>query len=474
MTPHEDEIDLRPYLLLLLRHWWLILIFSVVLAGAGLAYGLVQPHVYKSTATILVTRSRTTLELADQFPTVSEPIDSKSKLQAILAIAQSDAITHATFDALKDSYPAGTTVEQFKEYVEITSNGDAIEVVATAKDPALAAEIANTWAREATNAINVAYGRGRATVEIQDQLSVAEENYRKAQAELESFITNNRVELLRQQIAEARRLLRNLSEQRTWQIEYHNERIRLMEQVIIQAEALKQQLLSNSQSSAGELGDSLAVLIARAETFGIRLNKTFVPNITPDNTITSGILNSPQAYDPRFNLFIDSLNTQGSSAQDYASDVDALITMAQTEKARSEDALEALSGEIIAGQSNETIEQTAERIRSLETLVEKDEALRKELTQKRDLAWVAFNTLLEKETEIQNAANSSNEVSFASPAVVPQTPESRHIARNTLIAGVLGAILAVVLVLGLEWWRKAGANQSLSTPAVAKSASTEH
>jgi capsular polysaccharide biosynthesis protein len=75
-----------------------------------------------------------------------------------LALAQSDANAADTLKSLQEKYsPLDMTVDEIKNRVKVKSQGDLLLVTAIAGDPELAAEIANTWAREAVDAINLAY-----------------------------------------------------------------------------------------------------------------------------------------------------------------------------------------------------------------------------------------------------------------------------------------------------------------------------
>ncbi len=127
MTVYDDEIDLRPYITSLIQHWWQILIVAVIFAVVGLGISLIMPRKYESTATILLTRSRPTLSLAEQFPTVNEPVDSSLRMNALLSLAQSDTLTMQTLNSLGEKLPVeDREIEALKNHVQIGSQGDAI------------------------------------------------------------------------------------------------------------------------------------------------------------------------------------------------------------------------------------------------------------------------------------------------------------------------------------------------------------
>ena len=84
MSFYDDEIDLKPYIIAVRQKWRLIALITLLTASAALVFSLLQTSTYEASATILLTRTRTALELANQFPTISEPIDSRSRMDAML------------------------------------------------------------------------------------------------------------------------------------------------------------------------------------------------------------------------------------------------------------------------------------------------------------------------------------------------------------------------------------------------------
>ncbi|MCJ7696189.1 MAG: Wzz/FepE/Etk N-terminal domain-containing protein, partial [Anaerolineaceae bacterium] len=87
MSFYDDEIDLRPYINAIRKKWWLIALITILVAAGAFAYSMLQSRNYETGATILLTRTRASLSLANQFPTINEPIDSRSRMDAMLEIA---------------------------------------------------------------------------------------------------------------------------------------------------------------------------------------------------------------------------------------------------------------------------------------------------------------------------------------------------------------------------------------------------
>jgi uncharacterized protein involved in exopolysaccharide biosynthesis len=443
---YEDEIDLRPYLINIINHWWQIAIVTILMVAAVLIYSLTRPRAYETSATILVTRSRAVLSLADQFPTINEPVDSRSRMDALESIANSDRVALATINQLGELIPAESRqLEIFKNSTEISSSGDIIKVTSTAEDPQIAAQIANTWARLAVTTINQAYSGEELPGEIQSQIQTSQQEYQQAQAALESFMQENQISLIQKQLEEAEGVLDTLVKERMRKIAYFSQRGENMDQIISQAEALKSQIEMGSTSSAAGIGDALAILRARANTFGI--------SSTQFTTSQDGILEALPSNpgDMVLNFQMNGLSDENLSVT--ADDLDTLIQQAQTEKEKALNSLEELSQGDMDGSESVSIENTNARIQDLQTRLEEQQARQRELTANRDLTWKAYQAFLEKETELKNTSQTNNQVNLATEAVIPEKPTSRGTLLKIVIAGILGLIIGIVWLVGSQWWR---------------------
>jgi uncharacterized protein involved in exopolysaccharide biosynthesis len=452
MAVYEDEIDLRPYILKLVRNWWRLGLVALLAAALALGFSLLQPRKYVATATILLTRSQASLKLAEQFPTIQENIyDSSSRMNALLTIAQGDSIASASLNSVGEMLPAEERkMEAIKDRVQVTNNGDSILVSATAKTPELAAEIANTWANQAVLAINQAYSGDQPLAEIESQLSSANQDYVDAQSSLESFIQYSQITLLEKKIDEANNLLSEAVNDRAWQISYYYNRKQSMQDLKIKAEALKQQLQGGNRSSAGSIGDAIALLDMHANAFGIGETsnaRALWLGQTSENIIPN---NSPRMT---YDLQLTELASLNDSPSSYEADLSRIIIQADAEISNAEQALNGLNRNLLQGEGSDTIEATAAQIQELKTQLENEQARQRELTSARDLAWEAYQALVQKVTEIKNSSQTSSQVALASLAVPPQKPASRGTVRNTLVAGVLGGFLGVFWVFGSMWWK---------------------
>lgn len=428
MTVYEQDIDLRLYISEILKHWWLVVIFAGALVGSVILFTIFQPSRYSASAAILVARIRPALELAEQFPNVNEPVDARSRLDSMVTIAKSDAVAVDVLTELKNrGFWNGDNIRTLKNRLNITGSGDLILIEATARDPQLAEAIANVWAEITVRRINLAYSGENPLTEYNQQIARAQEEYQIAQTNLEAFLQDNQIALLESQIRETETILKNFADARSEQVEFYETRRQEMESLRVQAEALLEQLRSSSRSQAGGLGDALATLIARTSALGLTTTLTF-------------------------DLQVNELSALQDTALNYAADLETLISQLEREEALTTEKLDALTQEIVGEEGYDRMASVAEKLQEYQSQLEQQQAEERELTGKRDVAWQAYQALLQKETEIKNAAQTYSQVTIASEAIAPGQPVSKGLVRNTSVAGVLGVTIAVLVVIARKWW----------------------
>jgi capsular polysaccharide biosynthesis protein len=437
MNTNENDLDLRPFILAVIRKWWLILLLIIIAAAGAYLFSIQKSDTYQATNTILLTRSRSVLSLAEQFPTVTENPDRRSRIEAILAIARSDAIALATYNALDDDQlPEEFDWVKLRGKVEVVASGDAVLVTASINNPDLAAEIANVWAEEAVQAINLAYSGEQSIEEIQSQLIVAQRDYDSAQVNLEAFVQSNQIAASDIQIKEGKELYSHLTENHYSEIIFYSDRIQAMDELIVQSEGLKKQLEGGNASSAGDVGDALAVLKIRAE--GMNLSSMAMDtDQLPVSTYALQFSN--------FDVIVD-------TSVNYVADLETIIQLARDEKEKAETILSNMAGGIYI-EEDSLLEQVNIQILEAETQLLSEQTQIEELISERDLAWQAYQALAQKETELISGAQTSSMFTIASSAIPPENPVSQGAERNALLAGAVGLALGVFLALVFEWWR---------------------
>jgi capsular exopolysaccharide synthesis family protein len=117
------------------RNWLLLVVCFLVVPGAALAYSLAQTPEYTASASLLFTEKDTS-----QF-------DPERAAATNLELVALDQVAARTADALPDT---GLSVSDVSDSVSVSPAGesDLVKVEATDRDPALAATIANEFARQ--------------------------------------------------------------------------------------------------------------------------------------------------------------------------------------------------------------------------------------------------------------------------------------------------------------------------------------
>jgi len=429
MINHEEEFNIRPYIKAIFKFWWFILIFAGVMAVSAAFFSRYQPARYSSIATILVLRSRPALTLAEQFPTVNEPVDARSRMDAIISIANSDSLALKVLNELSSELPGERNdIDSIKNLVDISSNGDLLIIEATANTPNLAAKIANAWASQAVEQVNLAYSGNQPLPEFNRQLERAFDDYQTAQRNLEDFLEDNQISFLENRVLEAQTYLTEATNSRVARMTYYETRLRTMETLKVEANALMSQILSGNSSAAGDFGDALATLLARASALGVTTTLTI-------------------------DLQMNEVNSLLDSSRNYAADLEALIEKLDQEKSAASDALAQITAELVSELGYENSLEISEKLAEYQARLEEQTARSLELTSRRDVAWQAYQALIQKKTEIENASRTYSQVVLASEAVPPQRMNASSMFRNTAVAGFLGLVISSLIIIGRHWWQ---------------------
>jgi uncharacterized protein involved in exopolysaccharide biosynthesis len=74
--------------------------------------------------------------------------------------------------------------------------------------------------------------------------------------------------------------------------------------------------------------------------------------------------------------------------------------------------------------------------------------------------------MAQKDTELRNATQTNNQVVLASRAVPANLPLSKGTLKNIVIAGALGLILGIFVVLAVYWWRSSDQDSRATNPSL--------
>ena len=398
----EDEIDLRKYIDVLLRHWKLIVSITVIAIFVTGLVSFLLPPTYEAKAAVLITKGRTQITFEPKYRTYFEE-DITSQRKALVALVKSSAVAIPVIKQLQDELaPTEQIVENILDKVQVRDQGDLIQILVRSTDPEKAAIIAGTWANCYESYVNSLYGGvSQSPGELQTQADAAKKEYEEKQKAWEDFVRDNRIDELTQQVADR--------------------------ELLCDIKSLREQIKAGSSSSASAAANSLALILLQSSAFA-----TLPAERLPAERLPA------ERLPVELRVSLDRLSALNVSTDD----IDALIST-----------LEARSG-VTRGQS---ISELRQEINQLRAELEQESANRLELETSRDIAWEAYTTVAGKVVEAEVAVRAQDAVvRVAEVAVVPEQPVAPRRVMNISIALVLGLVIGVFGAFGVEYFQKTG------------------
>lgn len=464
LKPDEEMIDLRPYLRILFKYWWIILSLTAVGLLAGVLFMAPTQPLYEARAKLIIVSSRSEISLEPKFRTVSDQAVAKADLvsrrDALVGLVRNAAIATQMITTLGDQLP--TELRDPVILVEMVGGqggpGDLIEITVRANRPEWVVLVANTWAVEYEKYVNQIYSgdAAKSKKELSQQVDKARGDYESAQHALVDMLTRNRMDELKQQIEEKQNLVKSLEATRQSAFQkraeaavktledYYRTKLRL-EQLLADAESLYTQIRRGGKD--GYESNALAILLLKS---GIYASSDIPGNFALQLSVPAVI----------------SKTLDGAAEADVARqlrDLQSVIDALQTRLASLEQIIDKLSQEMVNVQSYEmlpsymsnrpfpqALDNLQKEIRSLQAELEQEQAKYQELTRARDLAWETYSTVARKLAELTVASDlTGTVVRLAAPAIQPMKllPDGRSRLQNVLTYGATGLALSVVLAL---------------------------
>jgi polysaccharide biosynthesis transport protein len=402
---YYDEIDLRIYAEMLVRHWmW---IAGAVVISAIVAFGVSQylPATYEAAALVAVTDARYVMQF--------DPRVETNEVQPSNAVFQDLAVSDDVLQRLWEELPEQRTDldlarwQSLKDMVEVESGSDAslLRLTASSPNPEAAADIANTWAHILVRYVNDIYGGDADDLGFfTAQLDRAAAQLTEAESALVTFQAQNSIEILNNELSAKLAAQKYYLDQRDG-INYLMQDIR----------DLRAQLASRPATYRITFGDRLTALSLQMKAFNAQ----------------SGIPIELQVADP------DVLSDQSLAEQ--LNLLDELILTLQGRSLEVEQYLVALGPEILALQEELQMSRT--------------ELSR--LTRAQTVADETYVTLSRKVEESKiTAEDRDGKILLASRAAAPSSPVGPRKLLNTAIAGVAAGMVSVLVIFVLEWWRQ--------------------
>ena len=399
----EEEIDLRAYIAVLLKHkYW---IGGLVVIAALVAFGVssMLSPTYEATALVAITQPRYAMRFDPKFATMDN-IQPPYKAYPDLAVG--DEILSKLIDDLGSELEAEEQrVRAVRAMVKAETGGDPsiVRLIVRNGNPERAARVANRWAALFVAQVNELYGQSEEELAFfEERLAGAQETLARAEQDLIGFQAHNEAAILEQQLSSKQDSLRGYLDSA------HAVRL-----VVQDARSLQDRLRAQDASAQLSSGEELAALLLE--------------------------VNVRKAEESAIQLQISTQRGQtDKTVGEQIALLDALVRALQDKLVALEQDAKSLEPDILR----------------LQESLARANAQEEQLTLARDVAQETVLTLSRKVAEAQIAAqDTTGEVRLASYAVSPDQPVSPRRVLNTSIAGVLGFFVGVFAAFAIEYWR---------------------
>jgi uncharacterized protein involved in exopolysaccharide biosynthesis len=407
----EDEMDLRIYINVLIRHWRLIAAVTLLAGIVALAVSFVSPAKYEATAVALITRPLYQFQFSPAIQNLPEAAGAQQLLtgKAALDLATSDTLLQQVLLEVGDDLSADERdLFSFRKMLKAKSGSDPsiINLSVTNRNSQRVAHVANTWANLYVRQVNDLYGQSADQLKFfEGQLAQAKNDLDKADQALVEFQKRNDSAILQAQLSAKQSALGNYLGM--------NESLIVLQQNV---KNLQDQLARRPADSPSSLGDDLAQLMLQVSAFSAQSSSLPIQLQMP----STGSLSD---------------RTVGQQAA-YLADLARAVESKQAEVKKQAEALPT-------------------EIRALQGKIQETSTEAARLTRQRDLAQNVYTTLAQKvkETGI-SAQDASGRVRLASGAMAPERPMSKKLLTNTALGLVLGLMVIVIVVFAREYFRE--------------------
>jgi uncharacterized protein involved in exopolysaccharide biosynthesis len=418
-----EEISLREIIEVLLKGWRLIAIITVVcLLSSGIFGFYIQEPIYEAKTILMAsfaTEKLTSLrsgseDLAGILDTISAY--PTMTIQTYTEQIKSSKILQQTIDKMElGKYEINRSKLREMVGLETIKDTNLIAVKVTHKDPKLAADIANTLAKEFTASITqmTRQQASESSQFLKGQLEIEKRNLDEATLELKEFLSQPRgVEELRQEFDSKLLMITTF---KTQLVEKEVELNRFKAGLAISEQELKKtpQVIVTKKS----VGQDPLLNQIIAENNGISIKDA--AQITMENEeVNEGYIR---------------LSTKTSEYKIAVSEISREIDIIRTKIDTTQKELETIQLELADKGHNQALIQ-----------------------RKVDLSQGTYDTFLNKYEEIRIAESTEigdSTINIVSQAVTPEEPVGPRRMLNLAIAGALGMMVGVAIVLFKDYWK---------------------
>lgn len=397
----EEEIDIRPYILSLLKNWYWIVGAGFVTALLAFGLSSLLDPTYQATALVAIAEPRQRVQFDERIETITE----NQPLRAYPELALSDEVlTNLLSERALDE---GTSLYNLRQLLEAEPSNDPslLRLIVQHEDPEKASALANMWAELFVEWANRVYGfrGGDQLRSFQAQLQQAEQDLTAAEDELIAFQAQNRTVIVANELEALRRTQADY-------LRTKQEIVFLMQDV----SALRSQLEQQSSNASTTVADQITALFLGLKAFNVETN---VPMQFQFDTL-------------------ESLTQQSRLEQIQL--LDSLVETLATRLAEIELQVVELEPQIL------TLQEEQQNLAIEDSRVNRNYVIVKD-------TYVALARQVEEERI--TSQDTSSGVRLASKSAVPENPVAPRVLINTIVAGGMGGMFAVFVILALGWWR---------------------
>jgi len=435
----DDVIDLRPYLLALVRAWPLLLGCTLAAALIAAAFIVTRPPTYEASVNVAIVEYRTKFSLEPSLETVQ---DTTAQRAALGALVKNPAIAERVLEEVGDNLPKEyqDVSELMKMVTTNSEQSDIIRIAVHASDPDVAVSVATAWASAYEQHINDLYeGLAPGTLEaLVEQTEIAQGEYEEAQDALVQFTRASSISTLERRISDLESVRTGQMQDRTTLLSQSLAERRRLQHLLDDATALLDQV--EQAGNAGTASSALAITLLKTEVYA---SEKLPGGLTLDMT------SAPQSE---------------SNAREQATDLKALVgSLERAIAALDEDIHEQVAGlassedHVIAALGPDasgarSLEEIEGTIQELRAELEEARAQEQELTRTRDVALETYSALARKVSEQRvESGLVPSVVRVASKAMRSSKPEGRSTLQYVVLAGVAGFMLASLFVFLLTY-----------------------
>ena len=463
-----EDVGLRNYVHVLVAWWREIILGAVLVAAAGvgsvLALNVVLPR-YETTADVAIIHRDSAVDIDQTFRAVSEQTkrfrnrDLISQRAALVGLVRHGGVAGTVLEQLSglledDRYTVVDLLESVEaELVTLgvasrRNQSDLIRITVSADSPERVAAIADAWAREYVDAVNLLYQQVPQDLidNVQAKLDEAIVTYEDSQKRLEAFLVGNPIGQLERKIAaivEEIASLHELSKIGSYSLrhrelqtnfdlitDYHDMKLRLTK-LLGDVRSLRFEIGEGDE--AGSVSNGVAIQLIKIQAYAMT------------SPLPEGI-----------RIHVDKIHPIHTDAVKQRIEIDRLSEALEVRIEKIDKNIRNLSDAIVKQDIHDNLREINQGVSDVQKSISDKEneinmiQVQKEaatgvhdrLVQERDLAKSILNTLQNEVIELQlSSAAASSQVRLVSPAVMPKDSAWPSPIITVVIGGILGLLI---------------------------------